>query len=128
MNYGALGFIAAHEITHAFDDWWQPETKEKYQSKIKCIIEQYGNYTVDIMEKKIFLNGILTKGESQGQISFRYTFFMDTLICSLIASNFKKSYLFFFIRNLFLKASYIILINFRKTIFFSIPLKNSKYF
>ena len=95
MNYGALGFIAAHEITHAFDDWWQPETKEKYQSKIKCIIEQYGNYTVDIMEKKIFLNGILTQGESQGQISFRYTFFMDTLICSLIASNLKKKLPFF---------------------------------
>ena len=77
MNYGAIGTFTGHEITHGFDDqgsqrdgegnvvdWWQPETKEKYQAKIKCMIEQYGNYTVDIKGKKVPLNGILTQGEN----------------------------------------------------------------
>ena len=77
MNYGALGMFTGHEITHGFDDrgsqydsdgnvvdWWQPETKEKFRTKIQCMIEQYGNYTVDIKGKKIHLDGILTLGEN----------------------------------------------------------------
>ena len=77
MNYGAIGTFTGHEITHGFDDqgsqrdgegnvvdWWQPETKEKYRAKIQCMIDQYGNYTVDIKGKKIHLNGILTQGEN----------------------------------------------------------------
>ena len=77
MNYGGLGFVTGHEITHGFDDqgsqrdgdgnvrnWWQPETKKKYKAKTKCIIEQYGNYSVEIGGKTIHLNGILTQGEN----------------------------------------------------------------
>ena len=77
MNYGALGFVCGHEITHGFDDqgsqrdgdgnivnWWQPETKKKYKAKTKCIIEQYGNYSVEIGGKTVHLNGINTQGEN----------------------------------------------------------------
>ena len=77
MNYGALGFTSGHEVTHGFDDqgsqrdgdgnlvnWWQPETKKKYLEKTKCIIEQYGNYSVEINGKKIHLDGIRTEGEN----------------------------------------------------------------
>ena len=77
MNYGALGFTVGHEITHGFDDmgsqfdgdgnvvdWWQLETKKKYKEKARCIIEQYGNYSVEIGGKTIPLNGILTQGEN----------------------------------------------------------------
>ena len=77
LNYGALGFTSGHEITHGFDNqgsqrdgdgnlvnWWQPETKKKYLEKTKCIIEQYGNYSVEINGKKIHLDGIRTQGEN----------------------------------------------------------------
>ena len=99
MNYGALGFIVGHEITHGFDDvgskfdgdgnlvdWWQLETKKKYKEKTRCIIEQYGNYSVEIGGKTIPLNGILTQGENiadNGGVKVRFllsnnTFFFQS--------------------------------------------------
>ncbi|XP_055637521.1 neprilysin-2 isoform X1 [Toxorhynchites rutilus septentrionalis] len=75
MNYGAIGFVIGHEITHGFDDqgrqfdkngnlieWWQPDTKKAYLEKARCIIEQYGNYTEPNV--KLNLNGINTQGEN----------------------------------------------------------------
>lgn len=75
MNYGAIGFVIGHEITHGFDDqgrqfdkngnlvdWWQEETKKAFVEKAQCIIDQYGNYSVP--ELKLNLNGINTQGEN----------------------------------------------------------------
>ena len=31
-------------------DWWEPESKNKYLKKTQCIIEQYGNYTVEVCD------------------------------------------------------------------------------
>ncbi|XP_057330759.1 neprilysin-2-like [Microplitis mediator] len=75
LNYGGIGFIVGHEITHGFDDqgsqydkngnlvdWWDPSTKEKYLRKAQCIIDQYDNYTI----KEIGMNvvGFSTQGEN----------------------------------------------------------------
>lgn len=43
-------------------DWWHPVTKEKYVKKAKCIIKQYGNYSIP--ELGLHLNGINTQGEN----------------------------------------------------------------
>ena len=29
-------------------DWWEPESKKRYLEKAQCIIDQYGNYTVEV--------------------------------------------------------------------------------
>lgn len=69
MNYGAIGFVIGHEITHGFDDqgrqfdkngnlvdWWAPQTKEKYLEKAECIIHQYGNYTVEDVNLNVMID------------------------------------------------------------------------
>ena len=43
-------------------DWWFHATKDKYMKKAECIIQQYGNYTID--ELDLSLNGINTQGEN----------------------------------------------------------------
>jgi putative endopeptidase len=74
INYGAIGTVIAHEITHGFDDqgrkfdskgnltdWWTADDASKYNVQAKRIIEQFGNYTIlDSMH----LNGELTQGEN----------------------------------------------------------------
>ncbi|XP_062123109.1 neprilysin-2-like [Drosophila sulfurigaster albostrigata] len=75
MNFGAIGYIIGHEISHGFDvdgrqfdeegnmrDWWQPDTQKAYLKKAQCIIEQYGNYTEPKTGLK--LNGINTQSEN----------------------------------------------------------------
>eukprot|EP00095_Tigriopus_kingsejongensis_P004532 maker-scaffold532_size145644-snap-gene-0.44 protein:Tk04532 transcript:maker-scaffold532_size145644-snap-gene-0.44-mRNA-1 annotation:"membrane metallo-endopeptidase-like 1-like" len=76
MNYGAIGWVIGHEITHGFDDqgrqfdmegnlvdWWEPITKERYLRKAQCIIQQYANYTIPHLGG-LGLNGINTQGEN----------------------------------------------------------------
>ena len=43
-------------------DWWDSESKEKFNEKSKCIVWQYGNYTVEQIGLKI--NGEYTQGEN----------------------------------------------------------------
>jgi len=76
MNYGAIGYVIGHEITHGFDDqgrqfdlegnlvdWWEPETKARYLKKAECIINQYGNYTLAQLDN-MPVNGVNTQGEN----------------------------------------------------------------
>jgi len=75
LNFGGIGFIIGHEITHGFDDqgrqydemgnladWWEMKTKERFLKKTRCIIQQYGNYTAH--QVGLNLNGINTQGEN----------------------------------------------------------------
>merc|ERR1711887_463641 len=82
LNYGAIGMVIGHEITHGFDDqgrqydgtgsaspWWSQQTIEAFAVQAQCFIDQYGNYTVpelvDILgEEDAHLNGKNTQGEN----------------------------------------------------------------
>ncbi|KAE9555968.1 hypothetical protein FO519_000824 [Halicephalobus sp. NKZ332] len=75
LNYGAIGMVIGHEITHAFDDqgsqfdkmgnlhnWWDAETKTTFLERTRCMIDQYSQYEVPGTSLKV--NGILTQGEN----------------------------------------------------------------
>jgi len=74
VNYGGIGVVIGHEITHGFDDqgrqfdaqgnmrdWWTPEDNKRFDERAACFVDQYGNYqaTPDLK-----LNGKLTLGEN----------------------------------------------------------------
>ena len=74
VNYGAIGSVIGHEITHGFDDqgcqfdhtgnfknWWTNEDKKHFDKKAKVIEDEFNNYTaIDDMK----VNGALTLGEN----------------------------------------------------------------
>ena len=73
VNYGAIGLVIGHEISHGFDDqgrkfdakgnlrdWWTPEDGKRYDEKAACIANEY---THDVPELGVKTNGKLTLGE-----------------------------------------------------------------
>jgi len=78
LNYGAIGGVIGHEMTHSFDNngkdydsrgalrnWWTNSTAEEFDKLAQCFIDQYGSYTIqDSTGKQINLNGKLTLGEN----------------------------------------------------------------
>ncbi|XP_053690954.1 endothelin-converting enzyme 2-like [Sabethes cyaneus] len=75
LNYGALGEVLGHELTHGFDNsgrhfdkngnlerWWSNQTIREYDSRADCFVKQYGSYYVK--EAKQYVNGSLTLGEN----------------------------------------------------------------
>ena len=68
LNYGGIGIVIGHEITHGFDDkgrqfdhlgnikqWWDLESFHRFRQRKQCIIDQYNRYVVD--DVNIYLNG-----------------------------------------------------------------------
>ncbi|XP_030573719.1 neprilysin-4 isoform X1 [Drosophila novamexicana] len=75
LNFGGIGVVIGHELTHGFDDkgrlfdsngnihkWWTDASIRGFDDRARCIISQYGNYTVE--EVGISLNGESTQGEN----------------------------------------------------------------
>jgi endothelin-converting enzyme/putative endopeptidase len=74
MNFGAIGAVIGHELTHGFDDegsqfdadgnlrdWWTANDKKQFEERTGCIKDQYANFVaVDDLK----LNGKLTLGEN----------------------------------------------------------------
>jgi putative endopeptidase len=91
INYGAMGAVIGHEITHGFDDsgrkydaegniseWWTDEDSKRFDEKAKMVVEQYNAYNpVD----DLHINGELTLGENiadLGGITIAYDAFTKT--------------------------------------------------
>jgi len=78
VNYGAIGFVIGHEITHGFDDsgsqfdaqgnlknWWTEADKKAYESRTDLVVKQYNAYEP---LKGEHVNGKLTLGENIADI------------------------------------------------------------
>lgn len=91
INYGGIGAVIGHEMTHGFDDqgaqyaadgnlsdWWTPEDKKKFQAKTAILVKQYDNFVViDSMK----VNGRMTLGENiadLGGLAIAYQAFKKT--------------------------------------------------
>jgi putative endopeptidase len=79
VNYGAIGAVIGHEISHGFDDkgsqsdgdgnlrdWWTKEDRAKFQAKADALTRQYDGYSP---VKGYNVNGALTLGENIGDNS-----------------------------------------------------------
>jgi putative endopeptidase len=79
VNYGAIGAVIGHEISHGFDDkgsqsdgdgnlrdWWTKEDRAKFQAKADMLVKQYGGYSP---LPGYNVNGELTLGENIGDNS-----------------------------------------------------------
>ena len=79
MNYGAIGVVIGHEISHGFDDqgaqydaqgrlrnWWTPADLAKFQQRGQCVVDQFEGYEI---EPGIHHNGKLVLGESIGDLA-----------------------------------------------------------
>ncbi|MDX5438362.1 MAG: M13 family metallopeptidase, partial [Pontibacter sp.] len=78
VNYGGMGAVIGHELTHGFDDqgakydfegnlkdWWTPQDLEQFNSRATAVADQYDQYTV---LDNLHVNGRLTLGENIADI------------------------------------------------------------
>jgi endothelin-converting enzyme/putative endopeptidase len=74
VNYGAIGVVMGHEVTHGFDDegrqfdasgnlsdWWSPKVSSEFDHRTSCVVDQYNGYSP--LEGQ-HLDGKLTLGEN----------------------------------------------------------------
>ena len=79
VNYGAIGVVIGHEVSHGFDDqgakfdahgrlknWWTPADNEKFEARGQCVVKQFEGYFI---EPGIHHNGKLVLGESIGDLA-----------------------------------------------------------
>jgi putative endopeptidase len=91
LNYGAIGAVIGHEITHGFDDegrkfdaygnlknWWTPEDLKRYEQRAECVERQFSSY---VALDSLHQNGKLVLGESiadLGGVTLAYRAFEKT--------------------------------------------------
>jgi putative endopeptidase len=79
LNYGGIGMVIGHEITHSFDDqgaqydkdgnvknWWGKADYEKFKARTQQVIDQYNSFTV---LDSLHVKGALTVGENTADIA-----------------------------------------------------------
>jgi len=77
VNYGAIGAVIGHEMTHGFDDqgrkfdaegnlrdWWTAEDAKNYEERSKCVETQYASYVFEGQH----VNGKLVLGEATADL------------------------------------------------------------
>lgn len=90
-NYGGIGVVIGHELTHGFDDqgsqfdsegnmvnWWTPEDAQAFQALTQGLVSQYS--AVEVLPG-LYANGQYTLGENiadQGGLRIAYTAFLDS--------------------------------------------------
>ncbi|MEJ1273267.1 membrane metallo-endopeptidase-like 1 [Cricetulus griseus] len=76
LNFGGIGMVIGHEITHGFDDngrnfdkngnmldWWSNFSAQHFREESECMIYQYGNFSWDLADDQN-VNGFSTLGEN----------------------------------------------------------------
>ena len=92
VNYGGIGAVIGHEMTHGFDDqgrlsgpdgnlsdWWTKADADKFKSKADEVVNQYNTYS--IADTSLHVNGRLTLGENLadlGGVNIAYEAFSKT--------------------------------------------------
>lgn len=74
LNYGAIGVVIGHEITHGFDDkgckydkdgnlndWWTPEDSRRFEERTQKLVDQFNGFEV---ADSLYANGSLSLGEN----------------------------------------------------------------
>ena len=96
VNYGGIGVVIGHELTHGFDDqgrkydaqgnfrdWWTPEDAKAFEQRADCTANEYSNFVAVKDEKgEVKLNGKLTLGENtadNGGLKLAYMALMDII-------------------------------------------------
>ena len=98
VNYGAIGVVIGHEMTHGFDDqgrnfdkdgnminWWTDEDAEAFRKKSEVLVEQFNK--IEILPAKedqpaLYANGALSLGENiadQGGLRVAFTALKNSL-------------------------------------------------
>ena len=96
VNYGAIGVVIGHELTHGFDDqgrkfdaqgnfrdWWTPEDGKQFEERAGCIDKEYSGFVaVKDAQGEVKLKGKLTLGENtadNGGLKLAYMALSDIL-------------------------------------------------